>query len=133
VGGFTSVFHSIQAAYGWTDKRILNLRVKRLVQIVHVLEVSRDAEDRVRRMEREWQTKTLAAFMSNLAQDQKTAESMLKAVDRVSMFSPEEREELADTSHEEDARTLEDIMENGNTKDALQRNAQRKGPGLPFM
>jgi hypothetical protein len=130
VGGFTSVFHTIQNAYGWSDKKILKLRIKRLVQIVHVLEHSREVEDMVRRLEIEWQTKVLASFLSNLAQDEKQATQMHAAVEKLSMLPPEAQAALADTSGEH--RSLEDIMENGNVAAALAHNIARKGPALPI-
>lgn len=114
----------------------MKLRIKRLVQIVHVMQRSQEAKDTVRRAEIEWQTKTLAAFLSSLASSKELADAMHDEVGKLSMTPrPPDQADTgsADTSGGTDSRTLEEIMEHGNVEAALARNLARKGPGLEFL
>lgn len=99
---------------------------------MHVLVIGLEMDNKVRQLELQWQTRTLATFIANIAPHPKTAEALLKAVERIHLVDDGEIR-TADTSSESDARTLEEIMEHGNVEAALQKNAMRKGPGLPFM
>lgn len=126
------MFHAIQSAYGWSDEYILDLRIKRLVQIIHVLQRTLEIDTRIRRLEIEWQTKVLAAFIAHTVQDEKAAEKLIQAAEKLSLADDPDSEvslPAADTSGERDARSLEEIMERGSVEQALSRNSQRKGPG----
>lgn len=87
----------------------------------------------MRRLEIEWQTKVLGAFIANTAPNADTAKELIKHLNSVYLVDQSEQAEIgpADTPGERE-RSLEDIIENGSTQSALARNNRRQGPGLPF-
>lgn len=104
---------------------MLNLRLGRLVQIIHVL----NHADDVRRSELQWQTLTVAKTVANIARTEKQRDALLKALDQMRLVDTDEDQgAAADTSG--DSRSLEDIIENGSVQQALARNMRRQGPGL---
>lgn len=112
---------------------MLDLRIKRLVQIVHVISNVGEAEVKIRRAEIQWQTRALASFIAATVEDNKAAEKLIAEAGRLSMG--DEDDGPADTPGDSrtDSRSLDEVMTHGNTQAALRKNLQRKGPGLPFM
>lgn len=104
---------------------MLDLRIARLVQIMHAIRETREAEARTERALVEWQTKTLAAFIASTIQDNEAREKSVEAAAKLSIEGDGE----ADTSHE-DTRSWDEILKYGDTKRALAKNMKRKGPGI---
>jgi hypothetical protein len=101
---------------------VLDIRISRLVQMIHVIQERTEAEHKLRRTELTWQTRNICLFMAATVEDNGARKEMISSAQRLTLLE----DELDDTSTEE--RTLEDIIENGNIQEALARNNQRKGP-----
>ena len=68
---------------------MLELTLARTIQITQAIaERQRTAQD-LRLSLVEWQTKVLASFMGNLAQDEKTAKALLKAARDLRLRAPD--------------------------------------------
>lgn len=101
---------------------------------MHVLRVTREMDDKVRRAEIEWQTKMLASFIASTVDDQKAREQMVEAAAKLSMVDETSTSETlrpaqADTSGE-DTRSTDDVLKHGDIERALARNMRRSGPGI---
>lgn len=102
--------------------------------MMHVIQQTADNESKIRRGEITWIVKSLGSVMAGLSQDKKQMESLMKAVEKMSLLDDEEVSIGDDTtSSRNDNRTLEEIMESGNVEAALAKNSRRQGPGLPFV
>jgi hypothetical protein len=64
LGPWAYVFDTISHEYGWDDDRILDTTVGRLGQIIAAIERRRESDDRLRRSELSWQTRSLAQMIA---------------------------------------------------------------------
>lgn len=69
MGSFSRVFHKISSAYGWSDKRILNLTIRRMRQISAEIDQSAWLEKFHQRQLIAWQTRMICSWLVKLTPD----------------------------------------------------------------
>jgi len=64
VGGFSTAYDLVASEYGWSDKKIGNLPVARLRQIVANIQVRNFARQRQERLDKSWMTRNIVSYIA---------------------------------------------------------------------
>lgn len=64
MGGFSTAYDLVASEYGWSDKKIGNLPVARLRQIVANIQTRRYVIQRQERLDKSWMTRNIAAYIA---------------------------------------------------------------------
>lgn len=86
MGSFSRVFHKISAAYGWDDKKILNLTIRRMRQISAEIDQAEWLEKFHQRQLIAWQTRMICSWLVKLTPDM-TPEMAKKLIEEASDIS----------------------------------------------
>lgn len=87
VGLFSSLFDKIQSAYGWDDERVLDLTLRRAVQIRDSIEQREDFARWEALKVTEWQTKNIVAMIANTVEDSKARGQLTDYAKELSLTS----------------------------------------------
>lgn len=103
----------ISSQYNWTDERILDLPICRIRQIVKDIEKRLKAERLRQDLVLEWQTRTLAAFISGTVRVEKGSKNpLLEAVKDIKLVQDPGKPKAVEKQPSEE-HSLEWIMEHG--------------------
>jgi len=91
MGSFSRAFHKISAAYGWGDKKILNLTIKRMRQIIAEIDQADWIEKFHTRQLIAWQTRMICSWLVKLTPDMspETAQDLMSEAANISLDGQE--------------------------------------------
>ena len=85
VGLFASLVDKIQFSYGWDDEQVLNLTLRRAVQIQEAITQREEFRTWETMKISEWQTKSLGTIMANIPESKEARKQLNKMVDSMSI------------------------------------------------
>lgn len=91
MGSFSRVFHKISSAYGWDDKKILNLTIKRMRQISAEIDQADWIEKFHHRQLIAWQTRMICSWLVKLTPDMtpEMAQELMKEASAIALDGQE--------------------------------------------
>lgn len=85
VGLFSTLIDKIQFAYGWDDERVLDLTLRRAIQIRESIEQREEFARWESAKIIEWQTKAIVGMVANTVESQKAREYLVDVASKLSL------------------------------------------------